>query len=877
MLSSMTQPTRGEIARSSLSAIFDRVKLALLLAFGVLAMIAVFQPGMFWEQAGRVLPEQAKTLLDTKAAAHGQIPPWATWTLFGLFIAFLWSRLAAMARKSGEASPLGLIDRLKPGFKQVHVSAQNAGFVGLAVISAVLVSIASLYTTFVGSLTFFGYQPLQVVFGLFLALGIQGVCYMASWFVAEEMATRSRKGRGGEDMDDDTAGQGWFVFRHSGKILMLVIAMGASIFFSFAAHFENVYGPKRLELANLQNARADTDRALVGAEKAIIAERDAVSARLNGGREWNEFNGKLNAMLRLADDNPKFIQDQIKSRRVQAEAELAKTRAELQSKRSELEQAKGEIGRLEAAGGTAAAPAAGGVQTTLADQTRLVERLRAERVALEQTLQIERGPGNDPANVPEACRAIAQQQIARRGGVPAQANQPGGRTAAGNGRDGPVSRCILPLVEEARVKAAGAERELRRLTEQNRGLAEASAVRAQSIGEATAKRLRLEGEVKALESREKLDDGAVVSVVSSTEQMSATSGAEISKRVRNERDSFLRVGSKEMFDAMIRSCGSLQEVLRSNPGIASQMPQGACDTSAFASQIDRLVTLDRALTDFRKACKIDDAFNSLATPMDYVKKGSSCLALAQVPDRTQSEKQSIDTIAQLNHPDASNFERAVGSLLRRDMLAWLALALAFAVDVIVFLSAVLGAKHNASPLSRDPDLASNNSVADALSGFADNTVHGDEPPDIMRAKWLTQSVIPVPAENDFGKVSYRLDLAPLDGEKRMALQSVINAVAGFGLVTPLGMNGERFDIDHQFYLDCARKIHTYETQRARSQGTRKKPASPANSNGIMAAVLRSSKTNSAPEAVQPGGAIGDYPAEAGRAANGFTPQARSQG
>lgn len=798
-------------------------KLALLFLGVATALLATGQSETFWAPIRRLaLGEQAAA---PAAAVATPIPAWAPWLAILAAAAYLWNWANKAKGRAEDTGLLSFLARMRPMADSARISAQNAGFIGMAVVSAVLVSFASLYTTFVGSLSFFGYQPQQVLFGLALALGIQGVCYMASWFVAEELATRGRRGRGGEDGDwGEPEGQGLFVIRHFGKVLMLCIAMAASIFFSFAAHFENVYGPKRLELANLQNAREDTTRVFVAAEKAIIAERDDVSAGLRDGAAWKEFNSKLNAMLKLAEDNPAFVQAQVKTRRAQADGELGKTRADLRNLREDRERIAGEIGKTEALSDAPSGADPGASEKRVKDLAGRLDEAKAQHGRLDLALKTERGPGNDPANVPEACRSVAEAQA--RGATSTAARRPnsglGGRTRAGNGKDGPVSRCIAPLVAEAKIKVDILERDLRRLTDDNRTRMQGSAARAQTIGELKAKKLELDGKIATLESRERQEEAIVKSVESSTEQIAAASGAEIGKRVGAERDAFLRVGSKELFNAMVQSCGSLNELLRSGSAeITAKMPQGACDTSGFSAQVDRMVTLDAALQQFRAACKVDNELNNLPTPMDFVRRGSSCLALAKVPDRLRAENAAINSIAQLNHPDASNFERSVGSLKRGDTLAWLAAALAVAVDLIVFLSAVLGAQHDATPLMRQATLDNKESVKDILSGFVDATVHGDEDGEVMTAKWFIAACKTVLID---GRAIHSLDMRDVPADRAQAIRHIVNSVSGPGaeLARPRDAAGLVYEIDHSVYLHCARAVADFEKRRARSEGPRQR-------------------------------------------------------
>ncbi|NJL29584.1 MAG: hypothetical protein HC897_17700 [Thermoanaerobaculia bacterium] len=52
----------------------------------------------------------------------------------------------------------------------------------------------------------------------------------------------------------------------------------------------------------------------------------------------------------------------------------------------------------------------------------------------------------------------------------------------------------------------------------------------------------------------------------------------------------------------------------------------------------------------------------------------------------------LQRIAEENSPNTSHFERTVIWLMRGFPLAWIALAIAISIDLLVFISAVLGAR-----------------------------------------------------------------------------------------------------------------------------------------------------------------------------------------
>jgi hypothetical protein len=764
-------------------------------------------------------------------------------------------------------------------WKWMVVKKERDGLVGLAILCAIATSIASFYTTFMGSLSFFGLKPFQILFAFLLALGIQGALYIASWLVAEEAVTHARANdnRSGPHRWTDRPGN-WFALKHRDKVAILLVCGFASVFFSFASHFENVYGDDRLKLANVQNARSDTTKVLVNAEKAIIEERNTVAARLKTSAEWATFNNGLEQLLRFVERQPDLLRKALNDRRATAEGELGKIRAEIETKGKALAEVNGKIDSIKALGAVpAAAQSADNANLEQLRQKR--DAARERKLTFERAALIEVETGNDPANVPTECQAIARDQVNRANAPPPPAKNAKNakQKAAAEARartlakSGPVHRCLMEHAKEAGINLRSFETEIDRIEKIQAGLATAGASRGKDIQTLEAERVRLSGEIAMLESRRGGAEQEYKAIQGGSSVLSGSDNVDLVKTIRADRDEFLRTGSRAIFDGLIRSCATLQQVSqaqqRKDAPASTQALAQQCDTSGLLAPIDRLATLNVALERYRASCLINQEFNSLGEPLKYVSKGSECLALAKVPERTVEESNILDRIAQLNHPATAPFERAVASLRRLDILAWLSAALAVSVDLLIFLSALLGAKANRTVLDRRGRVASTEERRDILAEDTDTRIYGDEPPRVLRAKLFLNAITyqKIDSADSDERLESVIDIQRIPVRHRTNVRNFLHSAGSAELTHPLNDEG-LYRIDPDLQLHQSWVVGEFERIRTIEHGPRPLADDEDFSSVGEAAAERSRPTLRSVETNEPQGspgAIGDHPPMAG--------------
>jgi hypothetical protein len=760
-----------------------------------------------------------------------------SWIAFAILIGFavwLWKRTTgrnSTSAGSREYLDAGILlggdaaakNRAQRTLNWAWLKKEQYGLVGLAILCGISVSIASFYTTFVGSLTFFGLAPLQIMFGFLLALGIQGALYVASWLVAEESTTHSRAKA---SANYGQSNRSIFIIKHGSKVAILLVCMFASIFFSFASHFKNVYGDERLKLANVQNARSDTTKVLVDAEKAIVDERNAVSERLKSSAEWTTFNRGLEQLLQIADKAPDLVRKAINERRATVEGDLAKIRSEKESKEKTLAEV---TGKIEAINAFKAAPEAAQIADS-AGQVQLEQQAataRDRKLLFERAAEVEITAGNDPERVPAECQTIARTQIANRNAALAKAKNGKQKQAAADGsvrtraKAGPVYKCLQENAKEADINLRKFESEIARVKKVREGQLTVTASRNEDIAKLEAERARITGEIAVLDSRKLDSEQAYKGIEGNSQQiLSSVGNGDFVKTLRTDRDEFLRAGNRAVFDRLIGSCATLLEVVQRNKETSGQASGAQCDTSRLLAPIDRLTTLNVALERYRTSCVINQEFNTLGEPAKYVSKGSECLALAKVPERTTAESTVLDRIAQLNDPATAPFERAVASLRRGDILAWLSLALAISVDLLVYLSAVLGARAQSSALDRSGKIDSNEEQKDVLVENADIRIFGDEPQRVLRAKLCLGAITPRMLNNEPAHI---VDLQRIPKSQKSNVRNFLNSVASADLARALPGFDHLYWIDPDLCLQQNRMIGEFERLRELEHGPRPLP------------------------------------------------------
>jgi hypothetical protein len=173
------------------------------------------------------------------------------------------------------------------------------------------------------------------------------------------------------------------------------------------------------------------------------------------------------------------------------------------------------------------------------------------------------------------------------------------------------------------------------------------------------------------------------------------------------------------------------------------------------------------------------------------------------------------------------------------------MALAIAVDLIVFLSAVIGEGADRSPMLRaeeDTDVRTKKDVEDVRAGAADLNVYGDEPHAVLVHKTLVRNIrTRYQSANEAPRLE--VDLSGIDDERTVeVLRGYINALAVKKLASAMAGERERYDLKKSVLVDSYRLVADWERMRAETERPR-----PARAWRTIAAGLRRPQAAAAPE------------------------------
>jgi hypothetical protein len=680
--------------------------------------------------------------------------------------------------------------------KTLVVRMEQSGFVGMAVLFAVALSIASFYTTYDGLTNFTG----SVVIALLISFGIQGTLYIASWIVANDLAN--------EDRDNRKSGRrrGWFVFRHPMKVLMLLTCMFASVFFSFDSLFDSVFTPLRQDELN-RNVGQDVVTTVLGdVEQRMVAKRTEDILALKTDTAWTDFERRMVGLIEYA----KISGDRIREAANRKQAELL---SQLSAKQTELAELRKTLAGVTAELGALAAPtASAGASDT--DRSRL-SALDGEVSALqEQLLEIKAKLG-----VEEKAGGVDEKGVRRKDGR------------------GPVWRQLDLQRKEVDERLKVKEEERRDVAARVKSAGDSATERARKSGILSAQKQQLDGQIAAL-------DGQVQNLEQRRQQVqgdiataatAAASGAQVQQvtNLQTAMTSFIGTGSDATYKAMVGSCSELFELLQANPQTKADSAKYSCDTTGFASSVGALSALDKSLEAYRQKCTVQkvlaavDADGARAATgtgdrqfvvAAMVREAQTCLGEVKLdPARLADPRARLQRIAEENSPNTSHFERSVIWLTRGNPLAWIALIIAISIDLLVFISAVLGARFLVDPLVRagtDPA----ERLKDINAANVDTRIYGEEGP-VINNKLFLRAL----GTSKSGQLV--LNLQRVAPGHRANVENLVRALVGGAAVTadawPVpGGGGYRYYISQSAFAHHTRKVSEYEYERRRVHGPR---------------------------------------------------------
>lgn len=220
--------------------------------------------------------------------------------------------------------------------------------------------------------------------------------------------------------------------------------------------------------------------------------------------------------------------------------------------------------------------------------------------------------------------------------------------------------------------------------------------------------------------------------------------------------------------AVQEQCTQLLNAMTSAPTTKERVAGIDCDPKRAQEAASLLLTLDAGAQVFAGSCVGGEKLNANTSADDLLAFSRRCLADSGLPSADTDALRTKINFIELNRDDkAHNFVVSINAFQDGNRLAYLALAIAIAIDSLIFMSGLFGANAVRSPLSDVP--SSKARTAEQLEGIIENALLPDT---FDTARVTLQSMRPV--TNDRG---FMAEVRPdrLDPQSADRVLGVLNA------------------------------------------------------------------------------------------------------
>ena len=537
------------------------------------------------------------------------------------------------------------------------------------------------------------------------------------------------------------------VVRNSVLWLMFLACMATSVFFSFDSLFASIFPQaERVRAAELR-AQNQVAGIVADIEQALSKQHAVESDALFRSEAWANYSKSLEGIADAANQSQgaieRYVNDQIETRRkaVREQQERAASalagQSGLAGRKVSLTEEKGRLAteRPELAADYAAKKADVEAKAKEADAKK-VEAL-AEDKGVEGTGKEGKGPvyrqRMGEYNLLIAAKQVAEQRLAD-------------------------SQKRLNAVES---RLAGIDRELATL--------DGDLAKLKGEAETAEQRAKLAEQNLTEDNAPKLDPARVLPVF---------------ERSISE---FRAEPSLAKLTQIQTACGDIYGALSAAPETKVSLAGLDCDAKPATDAGSALFALQAGSKVFAQTCIGGDKLAAQSGADALYGFARTCLADSGLPSaETSALRTKINGIELARDDKAHRFVVTWNAFTDGNRLAYLALAIAIAIDSLVFMSGLFGANAVRSPLSDVPMFKARS--ASQLEATI-NAALGPHPYDTA---WLTlQSLRPVTNSDGFSAIA---DLSALERSTADRVRMVLTAGADIGAVETLSQNPERYRV-----------------------------------------------------------------------------------
>ncbi len=295
---------------------------------------------------------------------------------------------------------------------------------------------------------------------------------------------------------------------------------------------------------------------------------------------------------------------------------------------------------------------------------------------------------------------------------------------------------------------------------------------------------KLKGEVQTAETRIKMAE----TTKAGAEDGPRVDPARVRSAFERARADFRQDPTIERLNALTTQCGQLFGAMIATPATKDKVRSIDCDAKQAAEASARVFALNAGLDSFTKNCAGGDKLPQAGGTDGLLNFGRKCLQDSGLPSKDTSEVAVRLSSIDLNRDDkAHRFVVTWNAFQDGNRLAYLALAIATAIDGLIFMSGLFGANAIRSPLT---DLAGRSDLtADQLEGAIDAALKATPDPKATLGA-LLRSMYPLHANDGFTS-EVRLDPREPHFDDML---TVLNAGSNISAVRRVGADGARFHV-----------------------------------------------------------------------------------
>jgi hypothetical protein len=453
------------------------------------------------------------------------------------------------------------------------------------------------------------------------------------------------------DIGEVYMASGRTILRNLPLWVMFLMCMAASVFFSFDSLFTRIFPPA--ERARASDIRAQRDLAAVLADtsqRVAKAEADAIDAVFESG-VWSRYNASAEEILASS-------RKAIESLRVRSAKELSAATEAATRQRAELARLEAEQSTLEARRDRLAKDLSG----SRADLGRIDARVSELEAALRKS-----------------TNALQDVQVA----MEAELKGVGRTGVAGRG---PVYRGLKRQEVQHQIEADAQQKKL----DEQAGLRAEAQARIAKLESAAATmagdvaQLASRITIKANEAKETARGGSGAGII---DAINATT-SELSAARRD----FQQATTADALIALQQACSkSVVALSRAAPEYAGDKAGARCQTSDLKRLVGAIAVRRQVTKAFAASCG-KSAIPAGAPASQLIGLGRRCVRVAALDGPQTTELGStLNRIALRRDDTAHRFVVSTNAFLDANQLAYLALAIAIAIDALIFISGLFGA------------------------------------------------------------------------------------------------------------------------------------------------------------------------------------------